>query len=88
MKKGKINLPSNFNAPENYKTDEFYFAVLEPSITEIDYQAVMSSRKNLRKIFSDAKVKKNENNGKFQSHYYILRNGFLCLNTIVYPLPQ
>ena len=52
MKKGKINLPSNFNAPENYKTDEFYFAVLEPSITEIDYQAVMSSRKNLRKIFS------------------------------------
>ena len=52
MKKGKINLPSNFNAPENYKTDEFYFAVLKPSITEIDYQAVMSSRKNLRKIFS------------------------------------
>ena len=52
MKNGEINLPSNFNAPENYKTDEFYFAVLEQSITEIDYQAVMSSRKNLRKIFS------------------------------------
>ena len=52
MKKGKINLPSNFNAPENHKTDEFYFTILEPSITEIDYQAVMSSRKNLRKIFS------------------------------------
>ena len=51
MKKGKINLPSNFNAPENHKTDEFYFTVLEPSITEIDYQAVMSSLKNLRKIF-------------------------------------
>lgn len=52
MKKGKINLPSDFNAPENYKTDEFYFSVLEPSITEIDYQAVMSSRISLRKIFS------------------------------------
>ena len=53
MRKGKINLPSNFNAPENFETDEFYFTVLEPSITEIDYQAVMSSRKNLRKIFSE-----------------------------------
>lgn len=52
MRKGKINLPSNFNAPENHKTDEFYFTILEPSITEIDYQAVMSSRKKLRKIFS------------------------------------
>ena len=30
---------------------DFYFSILEPSITEIDYKVVMSSRKRLRQIF-------------------------------------
>ena len=51
MKEGKINLQENFIAPENCKVGDFYFSILEPSITEIDYKAVMSSRKRLRQIF-------------------------------------
>ena len=47
MKEGKIN----FIAPENCKVGDFYFSILEPSITEIDYKVVMSSRKRLRQIF-------------------------------------
>ena len=51
MKEGKINLLENFIAPENCKVGDFYFSILEPSITEIDYKVVMSSRKRLRQIF-------------------------------------
>ena len=51
MKEGKINLPKNFIVPENCKVGDFYFSILEPSITKIDYKVVMSSRKRLRKIF-------------------------------------
>ena len=51
MKEGKINLPKNFIVPENCKVGDFYFSILEPSITEIDYKVVMSSRKRLRQIF-------------------------------------
>ena len=51
MKEGKIYLPENFIAPENCKVGDFYFSILEPSITEIDYKVVMSSRKRLRQIF-------------------------------------
>ena len=51
MKEGKIKLPENFIAPENCKVGDFYFSILEPSITEIDYKVVMSSRKRLRQIF-------------------------------------
>ncbi len=51
MKAGKISLPKNFIVPENCKVGDFYFSILEPSITEIDYKVVMSSRKRLRQIF-------------------------------------
>ena len=51
MKEGKINLPENFVAPEKCEVGDFYFSILEPSITEIDYKVVMSSRKRLRQIF-------------------------------------
>lgn len=44
-------MPENFIAPENCKVGDFYFSILEPSITEIDYKVVMSSRKRLRQIF-------------------------------------
>ena len=51
MKEGKIKLPENFIAPKNCKVGDFYFSILDPSVTEIDYKVVMSSRKRLRKIF-------------------------------------
>jgi len=51
LKAGKISLPKNFIVPENCKVGDFYFSILEPSITEIDYKVVMSSRKRLRQIF-------------------------------------
>ena len=51
MKAGKISLPKNFIIPENCKVGDFYFSILEPSVTEIDYKVVMSSRKRLRQIF-------------------------------------
>ena len=44
-------MPENFIVPENCKVGNFYFSILEPSITEIDYKVVMSSRKRLRQIF-------------------------------------
>lgn len=44
-------MPENFIAPENCKVGNFYFSILEPSITKIDYKVVMSSRKRLRQIF-------------------------------------
>ena len=44
-------MPKNFIVPENCKVGDFYFSILEPSITKIDYKVVMSSRKRLRQIF-------------------------------------
>ena len=51
MKEGKINLPNNFIVPEKYETSDFHFTVLEPSLTKIDYEAVMSSQERLRQVF-------------------------------------
>ena len=47
----KLILPGKFIVPENYTTHDFYFTVLEPSLTNIDYEAVMSSQERLRKVF-------------------------------------
>jgi|TARA_B110000914_G_scaffold128957_1_gene112677 hypothetical protein len=51
LKEGKINLPNNFIVPEKYETSDFHFTVLEPSLTKIDYEAVMSSQERLRQVF-------------------------------------
>jgi|TARA_B100000767_G_C19689577_1_gene503362 hypothetical protein len=48
---GKLILPGKFIVPENHKTRDFYFTILEPSLTKIDYEAVMSSQKRLRQVF-------------------------------------
>ena len=51
MSAGKLILPRDFIVPENYNTRDFYFTVLEPSLTNIDYEAVMSSQTRLRQVF-------------------------------------
>ena len=48
---GKLFLPGEFIVPENHNTRDFYFTILEPSLTKIDYEAVMSSQERLRQIF-------------------------------------
>ena len=44
-------VPVDFAAPESIETDSFSLAVLSPAVSEIDYEAVMSSKVRLRSIF-------------------------------------
>ena len=46
-------VPDDFIVPDGLIHDHFILQMLEPSITELDYQAVMSSRVNLRTIFAE-----------------------------------
>jgi len=47
----KLSLPSDFIAPEQFDCTNFFFTILEPSMTEIDYKVVMASKERLRHIF-------------------------------------
>ncbi|WNC72862.1 hypothetical protein RGQ13_02485 [Thalassotalea psychrophila] len=44
-------IPNSFIAPTFLETDQFYFVVLEDSVAELDFEAVMSSQQRLRSIF-------------------------------------
>ena len=44
-------VPANFDVPETITTDSFCLTVLSPAVCEIDYEAVMSSKTRLRKVF-------------------------------------
>jgi len=44
-------IPKSFHVPLNLNTEQFNFKVLEESLCEVDYEAVMSSRKRLKSIF-------------------------------------
>ncbi len=46
-------IPLVVNIPEHLQTHQFSFVVLEPSIAEQDYDAVMSSKSRLRQVFSE-----------------------------------
>ena len=46
-------IPDDFKIPDLLVTDQFRFVVLEPSLTDIDYEAVMSSQERLRHVFSE-----------------------------------
>jgi len=48
---GQVFLSEKFNPPENFHNSEFFLTVLEPNVTEIDYEAVMSSKDRLRQVF-------------------------------------
>jgi len=44
-------LPDSFNAPTFLADEQFYFRVLDDSVAELDYEAVMSSRARLKSLF-------------------------------------
>jgi len=46
-------VPDDFIVPYGLIHDHFILQMLEPSINELDYQTVMSSRENLRSIFAE-----------------------------------
>lgn len=46
-------VPADFDVPTSLISDHFRLEVLDPSVVELDYDAVMSSRVNLRQIFSE-----------------------------------
>ena len=43
----------SFKVPKELSKELFYFQVLEPKFSEVDYEAVMSSRKRLRHVFAE-----------------------------------
>ena len=46
-------VPADFDVPTTLVNDNFRLEVLDPSLTELDYEAVMSSRANLRHVFDE-----------------------------------
>ena len=46
-------VPVDFKIPQNLSNEQFHFEILEPSLNEIDYEAVMSSKDRLRNIFAE-----------------------------------
>ena len=46
-------IPVNFKIPENLSNEQFHFEILEPSLNELDYEAVMSSQDRLRNVFAE-----------------------------------
>ncbi len=46
-------VPDGFVVPETIVNSDFRLEILEPSVAEIDYETVMSSRKRLRSVFDE-----------------------------------
>ena len=49
-------VPIDFDVPESISTNNFYLTILAPTVSEIDYEAVMSSKIRLRTIFGENTV--------------------------------
>ncbi len=47
-------LPKEFDVPRVFEVEKFRLEVLRPEVAEIDYDAVMSSKRRLRQVFSSA----------------------------------
>ena len=45
-------VPDDFMVPDGLTHNQFCLEILEPSANDLDYEAVMSSRKNLRSVFA------------------------------------
>ena len=43
----------SFKVPNQLYTGQFHFQVLGPKFSEVDYEAVMSSRKRLHHVFAE-----------------------------------
>ncbi len=48
-----VFIDNNFVIPEPLQTEQFHFVILEPSVAEQDYEAVMSSKYRLRNLFAE-----------------------------------
>jgi hypothetical protein len=46
-------VPVDFEVPESLLTDHYRLEILKPDVTEMDYDAVMSSKKRLRNVFGE-----------------------------------
>lgn len=46
-------VPDEFAVPDSLSTEQYRLEMLSPQVTEIDYDAVMSSRTRLRSVFSE-----------------------------------
>jgi hypothetical protein len=46
-------VPQKFVVPESFITDRYRLEMLSPSVAEIDYDAVMTSKVRLRTVFSE-----------------------------------
>ena len=49
----KLFVPEEFVVPDLFVTDRYRLEMLSPEVTEIDYDAVMSSKVRLRTVFSE-----------------------------------
>ncbi len=49
----KVFVPQEFVVPESFMTDRYRLEMLSPSVADIDYDAVMSSKVRLRTVFSE-----------------------------------
>lgn len=49
----RMFVPEDFAVPESLSTDRYRLEVLRPSVAELDYDAVMSSRERLRQVFAE-----------------------------------
>jgi len=45
-------VPQDFQVPESLETKKYRLEILTPAVAEIDYDAVMSSKKRLRSVFA------------------------------------
>lgn len=68
-------VPTDFDVPTSMVLNHFRLEVLDPSVVELDYDAVMSSRVNLRQIFRENStwpsdtMTLQENNDDLVRHY-------------------
>ncbi len=46
-------VPDDYVVPQRYSHADFRLEILEPGINHMDYEAVMSSRENLRRVFAE-----------------------------------
>ncbi len=46
-------VPDDFDVPSGYRSHDYILEMLEPSIVDLDYDAVMSSKGNLRRVFAE-----------------------------------
>ena len=49
----ELFIPQEFIVPESFVTEQYGLEILSPSVTEIDYDAVMTSKVRLRTIFGE-----------------------------------